>query len=124
MERTSKIFYTSNYEKNGTNPLAVAISEPSLVPDDYKGVRNAALSPTRELLEEYNSQNITHDVYVKHYTNLLIARGMTPEKIAANFSNGTIFLCFDYEDGDPSICHRVILGEWLMEAGVATVIEI
>lgn len=120
----TKTFYTSNYETNGTNPKAVAISEPSLVPASYEGVRNADLAPTKELLNEYHDQKITHEEYSKHYTSLLTARGLTPEKIAESFEDGTTFLCFDYEDGDPSVCHRVILAEWLTEAGVAVVTEI
>jgi uncharacterized protein YeaO (DUF488 family) len=119
-----KTFYTSNYEKNGTNPKAIAISEPSLVPSDYDGKRSESLAPTSELLEEYHAQKITHDVYAGHYKALLGSRNITPQTIVDSTPDGSVFLCFDYEDGDPSICHRFILSEWLNESGLATVTEI
>jgi hypothetical protein len=119
-----KTFYTSNYEKNGTNPAAIAISEPSLVPSDYTGKLGASLAPTPELLEEYHAQKITHDIYAGHYKALLGLRGVSPETIIETVPDGSIFLCFDYEDGDPSICHRFILSEWLNDSGLAKVTEI
>lgn len=119
-----KTYFTSNYERNGSNPKAVAISEPSLVPADYSGKLGPSLAPTPELLEEYHSQNIDHDTYAAHYKALLAERGVSPQNIVETIEDGSVFLCFDYEDGDPSICHRVILGEWLIESGLAQVTEI
>jgi hypothetical protein len=119
-----KTYYTSNYDKQGTNALAIAISEPSLVPASYTGKLGASLAPTPELLEEYHNQKIDHDTYATHYKALLESRGVSPQNIVETIEDGSVFLCFDYEDGDPSICHRVILGEWLTESGLATVSEI
>ena len=121
---TMKTFYTSNYEKNGTNPLAVAISEPSYVPANYSGVTEPNLSPNKELLEEYHDGKVNHDTYVIHFLALLGSRGITPESVVKQFEDGTVFLCFDYEDGDESVCHRFILSDWLNASGLAEVSEI
>jgi len=120
----SKTFYTSNYETSGTNPKAVAISNEADIPADYTGVKFLDLSPTTEMLGEYHDRAISHDEYAQQYAALLASRGLTPAKIADTFEDGTIFVCYDYEDGDVSICHRVILSEILNAAEVANVTEI
>lgn len=127
-----KTFYTSNYERNGTNPSAIAISNPADVPADYTGARDDSLSPTDELLVAYHDRKIGHDEYAASYLALLGERGYTPESVAEKFADGTIFICYDYEDGsasgddadngDLSICHRVFLSQWL--DGVVSISEI
>ncbi len=119
-----KTFYTSNYDRNGKNEAAVAISVPSLVPADYTGIRDANLAPSQELLDEYHDKHIDHDTYTAHYTALLDSRGITPQSIVCQFNEGTVFICFDYEDGDESICHRFILADWLNASGLASVKEV
>jgi hypothetical protein len=123
-------FFTSNYTRNASNPSAVAISFSSDIPADYTGAVAAKLAPTGELLETYHDREIDHDAYEAAYIALLGERGVTPESLAAEFADGTIFICYDYEDGesgdgdadngDTSICHRVFLAKWLSEAGVTT----
>jgi uncharacterized protein YeaO (DUF488 family) len=113
-------FSTSNYEKNSANPLAVAISHPRDVPAEYTGAKNADLAPTEAMLEEYHERKVSHDEYAAEYVKLLGTRGITPQSLTEQYPDGAVFLCFDYEDGDISICHRVILAEWLTAAGFAT----
>jgi uncharacterized protein YeaO (DUF488 family) len=120
----TKTFYTSNYETNGSNPKAVAISNEYDIPASYDGVWDEDLSPTSEMLTEYHDRQISHDEYAAQYAALLTSRGLTPESIADKYEDGTIFICYDYEDGDISICHRFILSEILNGAEVATVSEI
>ena len=118
-----KTYFTSNYERDGKNPHAVAISHPSMVPADYTGARNETLAPTEDLLHAYHNQHISHDAYKARYIELLTSRGISPESILLAFPADTVFICFDYEDDDPSVCHRLILGEWLVESGLARVFE-
>lgn len=120
----SKTFYTSNYETSGSNPKAVAISNQADIPADYTGAKFLDLAPTTEMLAEYHDRAISHDEYSVQYAALIASRGLTPASIADQFEDGTIFVCYDYEDGDASICHRVILSEILNAAEVATVSEI
>jgi uncharacterized protein YeaO (DUF488 family) len=119
-----KHFYTSNYDRFGADPKAVAISHPRDVPENYTGIKFADLAPTEDMLEEYHDRKISHDEYAVQYGALLSSRGLHAAELAEKFDDGTIFLCFDYEDGDISICHRVILAELLNDTGVASVTEI
>jgi hypothetical protein len=132
-----KTFYTSNYERSSTSPLAVSISNPADVPATYEGARDADLSPTDDLLERYHARDVSHEGYAAAYIALLGERGITPQSIADKFEEGTIFVCYDYEDGasgsedadtgtadDLSICHRVFLSKWLNDSGVVTISEI
>ena len=114
-----KTFYTSNYDRNGTNPMAIAISEPSLVPDTYTGVRNEHLAPRKGALDDYHAGTMTEAEYKAEYLakiNLVT--------VADEFPDGTVFLCFDYEEESTLFCHRFFLSEALNNAGVATVTEI
>lgn len=116
-----KTFYISNYETSGDKEQAVAISHPTMVPLSYVGTTDDSLAPTIEMLNEYHDRQIDHDTYERQYLDLLTERGLTLPIIVDKFEDETIFVCFDYEDGDVSICHRNILADWISESGLAVV---
>ena len=120
----SKVFYTSSYEASGRENQAVAISHESEIPDSYKGVRATELAPSQEMLDKYHGAKDTkekHAEYAQQYLALLRSRELTPALITDKYENGTIFVCYDYEAGDDSVCHRHILSELLAATGHAEV---
>ncbi len=113
-----KTFHTSNYDKAGTNPLAVAISLSTLIPATYKGQICNTLAPDADLLKAYETGAHTDDAFKDLYLHALAGRGMLPAVIADLFADGTVFVCFDYEDGDGQggdnlKCHRSFLADYL-----------
>ena len=117
-----KVFYTSNYENSGDSPLAVCVSHPSDTPDTYTGARAEDLAPSAEMLEKYHGRDSKkgHAAYAQEYLALLGSRGLSASKIAARYPNGTIFICYDYDEAkDTSVCHRLILSELLSATGLA-----
>jgi uncharacterized protein YeaO (DUF488 family) len=123
--------YISNYATSGNSPLAVSISHPSDVPETFTGTRDELLAPSTELLTEYHDGTLTNAEYAERYIALLGERGLTPSSISERFDDGTIFVCYDYEDGEASdgdadngdtkTCHRIFLAKWLNDNGVETV---
>lgn len=117
-----KTFHTSNYDRDGANPLAVAISYKP--PEDYAGAVDVSLAPTKALLDEYHDDKITDDQYAKDYIALIESRGVTAQSVIDRYPEGTIFLCYDYKDGSANRCHRFILADYLMAGGAVDVPEL
>lgn len=119
-----KVYYISSYEESGREKQAVAISHASEIPDSYQGVRADDLAPSQEMLDKYHDAKDTkekHKEYAQEYLALLGSRGLNPSAITDRYDNGTIFVCYDYEEGDDSVCHRHILSELLVATGHAEI---
>ena len=126
VDHDQKTFFTSTYDLNGSNPKAVAVSHETEIPADYAGERAADLSPTMEMLDKYHGRDDdreSHAEYTREYISLLASRGLNAATIANSYEDGTVFVCYDYPEGDTSICHRHILKEILTCAGAAVVTE-
>ena len=100
----------------------------SEIPQDYTGARSDPdLAPTPEMLKAYygrTDDKESHAAYTRDYVDLLNARGLTPKVISESYDEGTIFICYNYPEGDTSICHRQILAEILHCSGFADVREV
>lgn len=128
-----KVFYTSSYERSGDDPKAVAVSFDAYIPDSYSGTVGSDLAPTKEMLEIYqqpgkNEEDTRHSEYATAYLGALKERELDAASIAQKYEDGTIFICYDYNDADQfqndSVCHRIILSELLNKANVAMVTPI
>ena len=131
--REPKQFFTATYHTadygdgvlDGDNPMAVAVSHASGIPASWVGRRDPELAPSAEMLKKYHGRDdeTGHAAYALEYLELLGSRGLNASAIAEKYPNGTIFVCYDYDEGDTSICHRLILSELLNATGVADVAE-
>lgn len=112
------LLYTSNYARQGENPLAMAIS--CSMPDWYEGSRCGGLAPNWELVRGSKEGEISNQEYAHRYLDLIEDRGWTPHRIVNEFESGTVFLCYE-KPGD--FCHRRVMALWVRESLGLTIPE-
>ena len=112
------LIYTSNYARNGKNPLAVAISVS--VPQWYNGKRLSQLSPSWDIVSAYKNKSISEDEYAVEYFNLLKTRQLDPIEIISIIPDKSILLCYEPPN---QFCHRHLVAQWLSEGSDCVVEE-
>lgn len=106
------MIHTSNYNRQGTNTKAIAISY-SIIPairSWFSGKHLPALGPSGDLLGRYKDGSVTEEEYVFEYISLLTKRKITPEIVLEMVPDGSVLLCYERPF---EFCHRSILSEYV-----------
>lgn len=98
--------YTSTFIKSGKNPLSVSIAKGP--PIWYVGEKYPPLYPSWHLIMEYQSKQISKDVYTMGYTTEVLNK-LDPKTVIEDL-NGRILLCWCKKG---RFCHRHVVINWL-----------
>lgn len=115
-----KQLFTSNYAREGKNPLAISIS--CIRPRWWPNIKwMPELGPTWEMVKQYK---IDHDIenYTAKFWDVLFERGLTdPYVIVEQIPENSILLCWE----KPSdFCHRHLIAKWFVDSNTAKVVEL
>lgn len=103
-----KKIYTSNYARQGENPLAIGTS--CAMPKWYKGATNSLVAPTWDLVKRYKQKQIDRQQYTHEYLELLKQRNFDAQKFVDGLTDGAVLLCYE-APGD--FCHRRLLANYI-----------
>ncbi len=101
------MIYTSNYARQGNNPLALSISRKP--PNWFIGNQLLLVAPTWDIIMAGKTGKITHEQSTQLYLKLLQTRNIDPS-IITNLPDGTMLLCYE---SPTDFCHRHILADWV-----------
>lgn len=105
--------YTSNFQRNRTNPNAVAICRTitQWVRDlGFDGKWRPDLAPSQKLLNRLTNEDMPEEAYAAEYLRELQRNGLTPQSILDSIPDGSVLLCYE-RPGD--FCHRRVLADWI-----------
>lgn len=103
-----KKLYTSNYARQGSNPLSVGTS--CVMPKWYTGMTNSIVAPTWDLVRRYKQKEINSDEYSAEYLLLLESRNFDAQQFVDKLPDGAMLLCYE-PPGE--FCHRRLLAKWI-----------
>lgn len=107
---TSKVIYTSNYARKGSDPKALAIS--AWPPPWYEGKGLNILAPTRKMVMAVITCEWNLEKYEVEYIKLLEERIPDPHQLLNDIPDGTFLLCYE----KPTVaCHRHMMTDWVFE---------
>ncbi|MGE5573606.1 MAG: hypothetical protein ACM3ZU_11410 [Bacteroidota bacterium] len=99
---------TSNFEKSGADPKAVAICRG--LPEGWMGRWYPAVAPTWEMINGINEPG-GYEAFEKGYIKIL--EGLDPKRVWEDLGPDAVLLCYS----PPNVkCHRRLLAEWLEKA--------
>lgn len=81
----------------------------------------AIFAPTKELMEDFKSKNITAEQFEINYTQLMTARSTLPYYIQHYATAGSV--CLLCSEEFPDSCHRRVLAELLIKEMPGTVLK-
>lgn len=99
------MIFTSNYSKNGTNPLACSIA--GWPPKFYVGRQYKKLAPKFWFFQKYKQDHDEED-YIRNYYSEVLSK-LDPKKVFEEL-DGSILLCYEKET---DFCHRFLVASWL-----------
>lgn len=110
--------YTSYFSNIKNIPKHMKIFSVVRYPQDLPNI--ACFSPSIELLNQYNSKQITYSVFRDKFTQELSESEQASQTFDSiinliNSGEDVVFVCYENKS---TYCHRQILGEIFEEAGV------
>lgn len=111
--------YTSNFARNGKNPMAVSISIRPIW--WYKGRQYPLLAPTWDIVMGLKMREITEKEYTQQYLEIINGRKIDPQKLLNDLGDGAVMLCYESPN---AFCHRHIIGQWITERTGVEVVEL
>ena len=101
------MIYTSNYSRQGQNPMSISISKKP--PDYFSGEHLESLAPTWDMIQRIKTGGGDQVEYTRRYLQLLKDRNIDPQTVA-DLPDGTILLCYE---SPQDFCHRHLLAQWV-----------
>ena len=104
--------YFANWRNFPIGSKAVGITR--FAPTYWKNPNLEVLAPSKELLNQYRSNDIDEYMFKKKYFKELEARGLTPKLVMQELQKlgaETVILCCYEKPGD--FCHRHLFAEWM-----------